>query len=171
MEDFLSTGPDAVVAHLGLGTNLGDRQGNLARTVSALEKSDGLQVLRSSSIFETAPWGVTDQPSFLNMVVEVSSRLSPRELLVCVKGLEQELGREPGPRYGPRLIDVDILLYGQTVVDELDLHIPHASLHLRAFALVPLAQLAPDAVHPVLGRTVKDLADDAEDLEGVHPLA
>jgi len=167
----LSTGPDAVVAHLGLGTNLGDRQGNLARTVSALEKSDGLQVLRSSSIFETAPWGVTDQPSFLNMVVEVSSRLSPRELLVCVKGLEQELGREPGPRYGPRLIDVDILLYGQTVVDELDLHIPHASLHLRAFALVPLAQLAPDAVHPVLGRTVKDLADDAEDLEGVHPLA
>ncbi|HCP24444.1 MAG: 2-amino-4-hydroxy-6-hydroxymethyldihydropteridine diphosphokinase [SAR202 cluster bacterium] len=167
----MSTGPDAVVAHLGLGTNLGDRQGNLARTVSALEKSDGLQVLRSSSIFETAPWGVTDQPSFLNMVVEVSSRLSPRELLVCVKGLEQELGREPGPRYGPRLIDVDILLYGQTVVDELDLHIPHASLHLRAFALVPLAQLAPDAVHPVLGRTVKDLADDAEDLEGVHPLA
>ena len=167
----MSTGPDAVVAHLGLGTNLGDRQGNLARTVSALEKSDGLQVLRSSSIFETAPWGVTDQPSFLNMVVEVSSRLSPQELLVCVKGLEQELGREPGPRYGPRLIDVDILLYGQTVVDELDLHIPHASLHLRAFVLVPLAQLAPDAVHPVLGRTVKDLADDAEDLEGVHPLA
>jgi len=160
-----------IIAHLGLGTNLGDREDNLAQAVKGLNSGTALTVLRSSRIYETEPWGVTDQPAFLNIVVEVSTNLSPQELLHHVKGLEGKLGREPGPRFGPRLIDVDILLYGDMVVDEPDLHIPHASLHLRAFTLVPLAELAPDSVHPILGQTITNLAMQVEGLGGVKPLA
>ena len=157
--------------YLGLGANLGDRQENLAQAVKALDAGPELSVLRTSGIYKTAPWGLTGQPDFFNMVAEISTTLTPQQLLDRVKGLEQELGRDPGPRFGPRLIDVDILLYGDTVVDEPDLHIPHASLHLRAFALVPLAELAPDSVHPVIGATIAQLADRVDGLEDVRPLA
>lgn len=160
-----------IIAYLGLGTNLGDRKENLTQAIMGLDVGSALTVLRSSRIYETEPWGVTDQPAFLNMVVEITTQLTPQELLNHVKSLEGELGREPGPRFGPRLIDVDILLYGNMVVDEPDLHIPHASLHLRAFTLVPLAELAPNSVHPILGQTVADLAMQVEGLDGVKPIA
>ena len=157
-------------AYIGLGTNLGDRQENLAEAVKALDAGPDLTVLRTSGIYETAPWGLPGQPDFLNLVAEIATILSPHQLLEHVKDLERELGREHGPRFGPRLIDVDILLYGNSVIDEPDLHIPHASLHLRAFALVPLAELAPDSVHPVLGVTIARLADQVDGLDGVRPL-
>jgi len=157
--------------YLGLGTNLGDRQENLAQAVKALNAGPELSVLRTSGIYKTAPWGLTGQPDFFNMVAEISTTLTPQQLLERVKGVEREIGRKPGPRLGPRLIDVDILLYGDKVVDEPDLHIPHASLHLRAFALVPLADLAPDSVHPVIGVTIAQLAERVDGLEGVKPLA
>ena len=153
----------------GLGTNLGDRRENLAQAVRRLNAGPELKVLQTSGIYETAPWGLTGQPDFLNLVAEVSTSLSPRQLLVRVKELEQGLGRQAGPRFGPRLIDVDILLYGDSVVDEHDLQIPHASLHLRAFALVPLAELAPTLVHPVLGLSIANLAEKVTGLEGVRP--
>jgi 2-amino-4-hydroxy-6-hydroxymethyldihydropteridine diphosphokinase len=156
--------------YLGLGTNLGDRQENLAQAVKGLEAGPELTVLRTSGIYETAPWGLTGQPDFLNMAAEISTTLSPHQLLDRVKDLERELGREHSPRFGPRLIDVDILLYGNSVVDEPRLHIPHASLHLRAFALVPLAELAPDSVHPVFGLTFAHLANQVSGLEGVRPM-
>ena len=157
-------------AYLGLGSNLGDRQENLAQAVKGLDAGPKLTVLRTSGIYETTPWGLTGQPDFLNMVAEISTALSPHQLLDCVKDLERELGRERGPRFGPRLIDVDILLYGNRMVDDADLHIPHASLHLRAFALVPLAELAADSVHPVLGLSIAQLAERVDGLEGVRPL-
>ena len=157
-------------AYLGLGTNLGDREQNLVQAVNALNAGPELAVLRTSGIFETAPWGLTDQPDFLNTAVEISTTLSPRQLLDRIKDLEHRLGREAGPRFGPRLIDIDILLFGDLVVDEPDLRIPHASLHLRAFALVPLAELTPDSVHPILGITIAKLAGQVDGLEGVKPL-
>ena len=160
-----------ITAYLGLGTNLGDRAKNLAQAITGLDAGAELTVRRTSGTYETSPWGLTGQPDFLNMVAEVSTTLTPQQLLERVKELERELGREPGPRFGPRLIDVDILLYGNLVVDEPDLRIPHASLHLRAFALAPLAELAPDWVHPVIGVTIARLAGQVDGLEGVIPLA
>ncbi|MCI0800374.1 MAG: 2-amino-4-hydroxy-6-hydroxymethyldihydropteridine diphosphokinase [Chloroflexi bacterium] len=157
-------------AYLGLGTNLGDREQNLVQAVNALNAGPELAVLRTSGIYETAPWGLTNQPDFLNTAAEISTTLSPRQLLDRIKDLEHQLGREAGPRFGPRLIDIDILLFGDLVVDEPDLRIPHASLHLRAFALVPLAELTPDSVHPILGITIAKLAGQVDGLEGVKPL-
>ena len=159
-----------IISYLGLGSNLGDRQKNLAQALKGLDAGPDLAVLRTSGIYETDPWGLTEQPDFLNMVTEVSTALSPHKLLNLVKDLEQESGRVTGPRFGPRLIDVDILLYGDSVVNDPDLQIPHASLHLRAFALVPLAELAPDLVHPVLGSTIAHLAGRVTGLEGVRPI-
>ena len=155
--------------YLGLGGNLGDRRENLANAVQALDAGGELTVLRTSGIYETAPWGLTDQPDFLNMVVEIATTLSPRKLLDFVKAVEKELGRQAGPRFGPRLIDIDLLLYGDQVVDEPDLQIPHASLHVRAFALVPLAELAPSYLHPVLAETIGDLARRVDGLDGIRP--
>ena len=159
-----------ITGYLGLGSNLGDRRENMAQAVKRLNAGPDLTVLRTSSIYETAPWGLTEQPDFLNMVAEIATTLPPMELLDRVKDLEQELGRERSPRFGPRPIDVDILLYGNQVVDEVDLQIPHANLHLRAFALVPLAELAPEFLHPVLGLTIGQLAGHVEGLDGVKPL-
>ncbi len=159
-----------IISYLGLGSNLGDRQDNLAQALKGLDAGPNLTVLRTSGIYETDPWGLTEQPDFLNMAAEVSTALSPHELLVLVKSLERESGRVAGPRFGPRLIDVDILLYGNSVVDDPGLQIPHANLHLRAFALVPLAELAPDLVHPVLGSTIAHLCGQVTGLEGVRPI-
>ena len=156
--------------YLGFGANLGERKKNLAQAVNALNSRPDLAVLRTSGIYETEPWGLTDQPKFLNMVAEIATSISPTELLERVKKLEKDMGREDGPRLGPRQIDIDILLLEDRVVDEPELIIPHASLHLRAFVLVPLAELAPDSVHPVLGVTIAELAGQVDGLEGVKPL-
>ena len=159
-----------VSGYLGFGANLGDRKMNLAQAVNALNDRPDLAILRTSGIYETSPWGLTDQPDFLNLVAEFETSIPPAELLGGVKKLEQSMGREEGPRFGSRLIDIDILLMGDLVVEEPDLIIPHASLHERAFVLVPLAELAPDAVHPVLGRSIADLARQVGGLDGVKPL-
>ena len=160
----------STTGYLGFGTNLGDRAKNLDRAIISLDSRPDLAILRISGIYETEPWGMTDQPNFLNMVAEIATSISLGELLERVKKLEQDMGREDGPRFGPRLIDVDILLLEDQVVDQPDLQIPHASLHLRAFVLVPLAELAPDLVHPVLGETIAQLASRVDGLDGVKPL-
>ncbi len=132
--------------YLALGANMGDRWQSLQKTAAALPPA--VAVLRASPVFETPPWGYLDQPAFFNQVLECSTDLAPLELLVYLKSLEPHLGRTPTFRNGPRVIDIDILLYGSQVVDLPELIIPHPRLAERAFVLVPLAALVPDLVIP-----------------------
>lgn len=143
-------------AYLGLGSNLGDRNANLRDAITRLA-SDAVRILRTSSIWETAPRDVLDQPWFLNQVVEVESDLLPRQLFQRIQRIEREMGRQRRMPKGPRLIDIDILLYGNAVVKSDDLEIPHPRMTERRFVLAPLAELAPELRHPVTGQTVQEL--------------
>jgi len=142
--------------YIGLGSNLGDREANLFAAVDALRRIDLVAVRRCSSIYESAPVG-PPQPRFLNAVVELQSGLPPLRLLGLLKQLEQELGRQRRKRWGPREIDLDILIWDGQVVAEPALQIPHLELHKRRFCLEPLCELAPDLRHPVTGETMREL--------------
>ena len=139
------------LAYVGLGANLGDREGTIRAAVAELPG-----VVAVSTLRETDPVGITDQPRFLNGVAALETELTPRELLDVLLAVERRLGRERGQRWGPRTIDLDLLLYGDGVIDETGLTIPHPRLHERRFVLEPLAELAPALVVPGRGR-VKDL--------------
>ena len=152
-------------AYLGLGSNLGDREVNLRRALSILGQQESFIAL--SSVYETEPWGHTSQPPFLNMVCALETCLSPQELLELAHGVESELGRVPTFRYGPRTIDVDILLYGNEVVNTPSLQIPHPGISQRAFVLVPLAEIAPGLVHPSLGKSIGELLAEVPGRENV----
>lgn len=141
--------------YLALGTNLGDRLANLHAAIDALAPS--IVIGPRSKIYETPPWGYADQPAFLNMAVKCETDLEPESLLKRLKQLEVQIGREQSFRWGPRLMDVDILFYDDLIFESEALTIPHPRLHERAFALVPLADIAPDYVHPVLNKTIKEL--------------
>lgn len=136
-------------AYVGLGANLGDREGTLRRAVELLDEVAGIEVVASSELRETEPVGVVDQPAFLNGAVAVETSLSARELLDSLLRVELLLGRaRDGERWGPRTVDLDLLVYGDEVVDEPGLHVPHPRLHERRFALEPLAELDPALVVP-----------------------
>lgn len=152
--------------YLGLGTNLGDRAANLQAAVTAL--ASHLVVTAVSPIYQTPPWGITDQPDFLNLCLAVKTKLTPIELLTLLKSLEVELGRVPGERWGPRLIDIDLLFYANQIIRTESLSVPHPEIPKRAFVLRPLADIAPTFVHPVLGQTVAQLAAGVDD-EGIRP--
>lgn len=153
---------------IALGTNLGDRQANLRTAVASL--APAVTVIRASTIYETPPWGYTDQPPFLNMVIEAETGLRPRALLGFLKKREAELGRVESFRYGPRHIDLDILFYADLVLNEDALQIPHPRLHERAFVLVPLVELAPELCHPVLKVKVRTLLEKLDDT-GIRPFS
>lgn len=148
----------ALVA-LGLGTNLHNRLLNL-RNATSLLKEAGVTIIRASDVFETEPWGVKDQPYFLNACLLAESDLSPQQLLALLKGIEIKTGRTETRRWGERIIDIDILLMDSMVFDddEPDLHIPHRCMHQRGFVLIPLAQILPDWLHPLTKRTVAEMA-------------
>ena len=148
-----------VTAYLGLGSNLGDREENLRRALALFGEMGEVTAL--SSVYETEPWGYAEQPSFLNMACGLRVALTPPELLAHAQDVERRLGRVRSIRYGPRTIDVDILLYGDLIIDTPDLCIPHPGIPERAFVLAPLAEIAPALEHPVLKRPIGALLMDA----------
>lgn len=153
-------------AYIGIGSNVGDRVGFCRRAVEALTRSEGVTVVKVSSLYETSPVGGPPQRSFINVVAKVSTELEPRGLLEVCKNLEQRMGREPSDiRWGPRVVDLDILLYGNEKVSEPDLEIPHARLKERRFALVPLLEIDPDLTDPWETRLDDALAEAEGDVE------
>lgn len=140
---------------IALGSNLGDRSNNLRNAITSLPPK--VQVTDQSPIYETEPWGYIKQPQFLNQVIQAVTPLTPDGLFNFLKTIEAELGRKPAVRYGPRLIDLDILFYNDLIYNTADLTIPHKRLHERAFVLVPLADIAPEMIHPVQKKTVREL--------------
>ncbi len=144
---------------LGLGSNMGDRAAQLHAAADLISKNIG-KIAKKSHVYETQPWGKTDQDRFLNQVVMANTTLDPRELLEKITKIERELGRErrrDQDKWGPRTIDIDILFYGKRVIRDKGLEIPHPELHKRAFVLVPLLEIAPDLEHPLLKKQIDEL--------------
>jgi 2-amino-4-hydroxy-6-hydroxymethyldihydropteridine diphosphokinase len=144
------------VAYLGIGSNLGYREENCKRAIGLLEKA-GIKVTNRSSMRETDPWGVKDQPKFINMAIEIETSLRPHDLLALLKKIEDKVGRKTSSRWGPREIDLDILFYNETVLETGDLIIPHPGIEKREFVLKPLADIAPDLVHPVFKKRISEM--------------
>jgi len=155
---------EPVTAYLGLGSNLGERWGNLERALNFL--SQRLRLEKLSSIYDSEPVGNAQQPRFLNMACQASTTLSPPALLALAKGIEAKMGRTGGSG-APRLIDIDILFYGDQVIKTPELVVPHPRLTERAFVLVPLVEIAPELVHPVEGKTARELLAALKEVQGV----
>ncbi len=150
--------------YLGLGSNMGDRKGQLKKATELISKTIG-KVAKKSHFYETQPWGNTEQDSFINQVLMVNTTLDPRDILKEITAIEREMGRarKDNEKWGPRLIDIDILLYGKRIIRDKGLEIPHPELHKRAFVLVPLMEIAPEYEHPVLKQQIDELFMECED--------
>jgi 2-amino-4-hydroxy-6-hydroxymethyldihydropteridine diphosphokinase len=154
--------PNTNTCILLLGSNQSDRAGNLSRARHSIGSAIGA-IKKCSSIYETEAWGMTDQPSFYNQVCIVYTENNPGNVLEKIEQIETQLGRSDRVKWGPRVIDIDILFYNEEVVDSEDLKIPHPLLHERRFALIPLQEIIPEFVHPQLGKTISELTHAAAD--------
>jgi 2-amino-4-hydroxy-6-hydroxymethyldihydropteridine diphosphokinase len=143
-------------AYLLTGGNMGNREKNLATAKRLITERAG-KVTRASALYETAAWGKTDQPSFYNQALEVETSIPPKDLLNLLLEIEKKLGRQRDEKYGPRIIDIDILLYGDQICNDPQLRIPHPELQNRRFALTPLAEIGPGLVHPVFKKSITEL--------------
>lgn len=158
-----------VVAYLGLGSNLGDREDYLRAAIEALGKPRGTRIIATSGLYCSRPWGKLDQPDFMNMVASIETELAPRELLRECKRIEREAGRTASERWGPRVLDIDILLYDDLTLNSDTLTIPHPRLWQRQFVLVPLAELLPE-LHDGRGRSILEvLKSEPIQTQGVWP--
>lgn len=152
--------------YLLLGTNLGKLKENLMNAIEELSKN-GIKILKKSKIYKTKPWGKEDQPDFINMVVEVETGLNPKELLETIKDIERKLKREKTEKWGPRIIDIDILFYGNQIINEPDLTIPHPYFFERPFAIIPMQDIAPDFIPPDYKKSIKEIASGVS-YEGIE---
>lgn len=157
------------IVYLCLGSNSGDSFKLIEQAVSFLNLSEDIKLIRTSALYETEPWGLKDQNWFLNIAVEIKTVLNPQDLLIKLQNIEKTLGRnrEKEIRWGERPIDIDIIFYDDIILKTEVLSIPHTHMHKRAFVLVPLLELIPDFIHPVLKKSVNELYDDLEDVEDV----
>ncbi|MCH2133305.1 MAG: 2-amino-4-hydroxy-6-hydroxymethyldihydropteridine diphosphokinase [Phycisphaerales bacterium] len=160
-----------VTGFIGLGSNLGDRVASILQAVEALDETPGVMVFRLSTLLETEPVGLQEQGDFLNAVVEVRSTLSASQVLQQMLAIESGLGRDRASSTagGPREIDLDLLLWGEEISETPGVQVPHPRLHERAFVLVPMVELAPDLVHPTIGRSMRDLLEDEIKVNGPLP--
>jgi 2-amino-4-hydroxy-6-hydroxymethyldihydropteridine diphosphokinase len=161
-----------MIAYLSLGSNLGDSVRNIEGAIERLSSSSGIRVTKRSSMYRTAPLGMTDQPRFVNSAVEIDTTLSAHELLTRVLDIEREFGRERTVRNGPRTLDIDIVFYDDVLVKEPELEIPHPRMGGRRFVLQPLAELCPDFRHPVTQQSVRELLDtvSGQDVQTLNEL-
>ncbi len=143
--------------YVGLGSNLGNKGKNLANAIARIDACGGICVRRRSGFYETKPVGGPPQPDYLNSVIELETDVEPQALLKEFKKIEVEAGRSPGVRWGPRIIDLDILLYGDMILSDDNLKIPHERMHERVFVLEPLCEISPDFRHPVLRKKISEL--------------
>jgi len=155
------------LAYVGLGANVGSMIATIDAAEIRLGDLPGTVVRRRASLYRTAPWGVVDQPDFVNTVVEIETPLQPLELLRALKSIERELGRVPGVRWGPRIIDLDLLLYGEISQITEELNIPHTEMWQRLFVLAPLSELRPDLHHPD-GRSIVEVSEDLRSTQRVE---
>lgn len=157
------------IAYLCLGANSKNRLTTVQQAVSLLSLAENIKLIRASALYETEPWGVKDQNWFLNMVVEIKTDLSAQDLLMKCLSIEKMLGRDRSreQRWGERPVDIDIIFYDNQIINTGILTVPHPRMHERAFVLVPLLELIPDFVHPVLKKSVSDLYDELDDVEEV----
>jgi 2-amino-4-hydroxy-6-hydroxymethyldihydropteridine diphosphokinase len=154
-----------VDVYLSLGSNLGDRRANLKKALRLM--GERVEIVKVSSVYDTNPVGVGEQPRFLNLMCRVNTDIGPVQMLSLIKGIESSMGRDLSLKDAPRVIDIDIILYGDTIMEAPDLIIPHPRMRERAFVLVPFAEIAPEVVHPVSGERIDELASRVEGRDGV----